>query len=265
MRNIPDDNLAYPVLLKFDTGSSGSSFTLRNDDKIFLITAKHVLFDEKNNLRGKTIELISPTKDLDDESVTKCLVDLQKVTILSHETSDVAAIELAFAKKGDQQGKHYIEYHQGISIHEKGKSGTVSVNAKSSTKLLKDVLISNDVFVYGYPTSLGLKNSPQFDYHKPLLRKGIVANVYKDLGTIILDCPVYYGNSGGPVVEVELNGIASSHKIIGVVSQFIPFVEEWLNTKSGLIQHKELTNSGYSVAVAMDKVFELINNRKEKH
>ena len=49
MRNLPEDNLAYSILIKFDTGSSASGFFLRADNKLFLVTARHVLFDEQNN------------------------------------------------------------------------------------------------------------------------------------------------------------------------------------------------------------------------
>jgi hypothetical protein len=41
------------------------------------------------------------------------------------------------------------------------------------------------------------------------------------------------------------------------VSQFIPYSENWKNLSNGLV-HTEISNSGYSVAVAMDYVFEII-------
>jgi hypothetical protein len=258
MRNIPDDNLAYPVLLKFDTGSSGSSFMLRTTDKQFLITAKHVLFDINNVLRGKIIELIAQTIDINDETTTNFSVDLSKVKIISHPSADISAIELGTVIEDEKINGCQTTYYDGVIITRTGNSKIVCAQAKESTKLLKDVLISNNIFLYGYPTSLGLKNSPQFNYNKPLMRTGIIANTNPQLGTIILDCPVYYGNSGGPVVEVDQDGLTRNHKIIGVVSQFIPFVEEWINSKSQLIQHAEYSNSGYSVAVAIDKVLELI-------
>ncbi len=93
----------------------------------------------------------------------------------------------------------------GVTLKQTGLSELVYV-AKNSILFLKDALVSNDIFLYGYPSSLGLKQSPQFDYNKPLLRKGIIASVNKTQGTIILDCPVYYGNSGGPVVQVINKG-----------------------------------------------------------
>lgn len=261
MRAIPDDNLAYPVLLKFNTGSQGSSFLLEANQTMFLITAKHVLFDDKGGLRGNSIDIIVPTKDIDDNSVHTFSVDLTVLSPMAHESSDVAAIELGKLEKHEEDSGYKITVNNGVIKTGNGSSKMVHVAAQS-VKLLNEVLISNDIFLYGYPTSLGIKNSPQFDYNKPLLRKGIVANVYKNHGTIIIDCPVYYGNSGGPVTEVEQNGVSGFHyRVIGLVSQFIPFVEEWVNTKNKLV-NTEFENSGYSVIVAMDKVFELIKYTK---
>lgn len=268
MRNIPEDNLAYPKLIKFEK-SSGSGFSLMASNKIFLITAKHVLFDKENNLRGEKIILISQTPGIDDESIIEHSIDFSKLdekNILKHDTFDIAAIEMGTIKENTII-KNYIEYNKGIDILTEKRNTIISVDADKATKLLKDVLVSNDVFLYGYPTSLGLKSDPQFDYNKPLLRKGIVANIYRNLGTIIIDCPVYYGNSGGPIVEVEANieedGESFSHKVIGVVSKFIPFEEKLVNPRNGLVQHTEYINSGYSVAIAMDKVFELIGYTKD--
>lgn len=261
MRIIPEDNLAYPVLIKFDTGSTGSSFMLATKEKLFLITAKHVLFDGKGNLRGKKIELLCQSKDLKNGSTTSYLIDLKKADVLKHSDADIGAIEIGLIKEIEGKESYSVETGEGVEVTIVGKGGVVNVDAQNSTKLLEDVLISNDVFLYGYPTSLGLKDSPQFDYSKPLLRKGIIANIYQSIGTIILDCPVYYGNSGGPVVEVSQEGERIEHKIIGVVSEFVPFLEQWVNTKSGVVNN-EVSNSGYSVAVGMDKVFELIDFKK---
>ena len=43
-RAMPDDNLAYPVLITLKTGG-GSGFYLNAKTAIYLVTAKHVLFD----------------------------------------------------------------------------------------------------------------------------------------------------------------------------------------------------------------------------
>ena len=44
--DIPDDNLAYPVLLESKDGRFGGGFFYNKDDTIYLITARHVLFKE---------------------------------------------------------------------------------------------------------------------------------------------------------------------------------------------------------------------------
>jgi len=263
MRNIPDNNLAYPVFIKLDNGGTGSGFLLNADDKMFLISAKHVFLDNQHNLIGSMTEIDCQTQDINDDSIERLLLDLSVIKILAHPTSDVAAIHLGDIKENTEKGNWTLHYINGVTQIQAGKSGTVNVNAKMATKRIKDVLISNDVYLYGYPTSLGLKESPQFDFSKPLLRKGIVANIYKPQGTIILDCPSFPGNSGGPVVEVEQEGFQSNHKVIGIISQFIPYVQNWVNQSNGLV-NTELINSGYSVSVSIDKVFETIDYDPDK-
>jgi hypothetical protein len=70
-------------------------------------------------------------------------------------------------------------------------------------KTFDQVLIGNDVIMYGYPTSLGLANILQLNPDRPLLRKGIVAGKNLQQHTLILDCPIYQGNSGGPIFEID--------------------------------------------------------------
>ncbi len=263
MRNIPDNNLAYPVFIKINTGATGSGFLLQAEDEIFLVTAKHVLVDERNNLRGGTAEIDCQSEDINDDSIERLLIDFNGSRLLFHPSSDIAAICLGHLKENVGKGNWTLFYSKGITEAVKAKSNIVCVKAKIWTKRIKDVLISNDVFLYGYPTSLGLRKSPQFDFSKPLLRKGIIANIYKPQGTIILDCPSFPGNSGGPVVEIEQDGTKFYHKVIGIVSQFIPFVQEWVNQSNGLV-NTEFINSGYSVAVSMDKVFETIGFDPDK-
>lgn len=260
MRSIPDDNLAYPVMIIMNTSSTGSGFLLNTKSELYFVTAKHVLFDDSGNLRGITSTLICQTKDINDNSTTNFAINFAVLqangNVLSHAAKDVAAIKLA-NNIALPDGGYSLNLITGVTIALQGNSQLVSVSAQNTVKKIDDVLISNNVFIYGYPSSLGLKESPQFDYFKPLLRKGIIANIHKPFGTIILDCPVYYGNSGGPVVEVSLEGLQYKHNVIGVVSQFIPYSENWKNLSNGLI-HPEISNSGYSVAVAMDYVFEMV-------
>jgi hypothetical protein len=110
--------------------------------------------------------------------------------------------------------------------------------------------------VFGYPSSLGLQNLAQIDYTRPLLRKGIVAGTNSAKRSLILDCPVYFGNSGGPVLEIDRQAFSTNLKLIGVVIEYIPFDQHAGSQTVGL---QFLTNSGYSVAAPMDFVLELLN------
>lgn len=263
MKNIPDDNLAYPVLILFNTGASGSGFFLTTTKNIYLITAKHVLFDDKDIRRGDKIEVKGYSIDLKKDSNYTLLIDLNKFEILKHKIADVAAIKIGSLNETAKNKTKTIIFNDMVLVKSHKKIDIANVSLENIKKL-DEIFISNDVFLYGYPTSLGFKNIPQINYNQPLLRKGIIANLYKDLGTIILDCFVFPGNSGGPIIEVSLevikDGLNFSHKVIGVVSQFVPYLD-----KQGKDKDIHLHNSGYSVAVCMDKVLELIDEWQAAH
>lgn len=63
---------------------------------------------------------------------------------------------------------------------------------------------------------------------------------------------MYYGNSGGLVLEVEQVSGEIHFQAIGVVTNLIPFQ---------LAGDESFQNSGYSVAVPMDFVFELLSEK----
>ena len=47
-RAIPEDNLAYPVLLILKGGGTGSGFYLNTPTTQYLVTANHVIADDKS-------------------------------------------------------------------------------------------------------------------------------------------------------------------------------------------------------------------------
>ena len=63
-RAIPDDNLAYPVMvtLKLNNGtwSQGSGFYLNRPNGLYFVTARHVIFTQKNGeVPDAKLELMS--------------------------------------------------------------------------------------------------------------------------------------------------------------------------------------------------------------
>jgi hypothetical protein len=137
----------------------------------------------------------------------------------------------------------------GVQTNAVSANGIVGVSP-DTIKQFDQILVGNNVIVFGYPTSLELKELAQLDPLRPLLRRGLVAGQNLDRRSIVLDCPVYPGNSGGPVLEIDPVGLGYRTSIIGVVSQFVPFAE---SAKFFTM----VTNSGYSIATPMDFVLEL--------
>jgi S1-C subfamily serine protease len=262
MRSIPDDNLAYPVLITIGNAITGTGFYLNTNKAIYLVTARHVLFKiDSDELISEKATLLSYSRDVNDK--TQNVLDLNLLTLMRagnisfHSNADVAIIRVLTINP-----EKVTRLLPGASIQSRAQSGILGVDI-STVKQFSQILVANDVFVFGYPASLGLKDIPQIDYQKPLLRKGIVAGINESLQTIILDCPIFPGNSGGPVLEVEEEGFELIFRVIGVVSQFVPIAETWLNTLFGY-SNLSIGNSGYSVATPMDFVLEMIKDMENK-
>ncbi|MGD0819238.1 MAG: hypothetical protein ABSA71_00665 [Desulfomonilia bacterium] len=317
--DLPDDNLAYPVLLISKEGGTGSGFFYNKDEAIYLITARHVLFNETSirvpeavivpkNLRCKLYciedkgkkdkkefiltfygvmleseknELIKATPKTDnfnfipvierlykesqklklrsteltlfsyDRKVNKGGINEFEVQLMDlynngqikyHPTHDVAFIRIGIPKK--VKGEDIMKLQKGVIK----KQGTgVGGLSKDNFKLFKDVIVGNQVFVFGYPTSISGIN-PWLDTKLPLLRKGTIAGKNENLNAIILDCPAFQGNSGGLVIEVEQESIDKiKYKAIGLITNLVPYAGAWIQ------------NSGYSIVVPMDFVEELLN------
>jgi hypothetical protein len=257
-RAVPDDNLAYPVLVTLKGGVQGSGFFLNLQAGQFLVTARHVLFKEgTDDLLSPEAEILSYAKDPNDKGKNIFQLDLaalkQTGNIKRHTTHDVAVVRIGVPIQGTNPDS--LNTVAGVVIREMTVSGVLGV-AESAIKRFADVLTANKVFIFGFPTSIGLKASPQIDYLRPLLRAGVMAGTNEQARTIILDCPVYKGNSGGPVLEVEEERLGAKFRIIGVVSQFVPVAETWLNMTHGY-SNMNISNSGYAIAIPMDFVLDI--------
>jgi hypothetical protein len=262
---IPPDNLAYPALITFDNGSSGSGFFINTASRTYLVTAAHVLFDETTgNLRGKQATILSYSKDPKEVRENIWQLDLPTLfaakEIRKHSAEDVAVVHVAEILATDNTGQNSLKWVTGVSELERAPLGFVGVGL-DNIKHFESILISNTIYMFGYPTSLGIKDLPQIDPHRPLLRFGIIAGTNPGRKTIILDCPSYPGNSGGPVLEIEqVDQVNRVFRVIGVVIQYVPFAETWVNLTQKY-QSQTITNSGYTIAVSMEPVLELISHQ----
>ena len=244
LRAIPDDNLAYPVLVIIGN-TTGSGFYLNTEKATFLVTAKHVLFDPvTKQLNAPSATLISYSRDLADTTKNIIKLDLTVLQadkdLVSRPSVDVVVVKVFDAGDSTPKGR-LITTRAGVTVASFAALGVLGVDSKA-VKRFDQVLTGNDVMVFGYPTSLGL------------LRKGIVAGTNPATKFLVLDCPVYFGNSGGPVLELDRQSFGTKLSIIGVVDQYVPFVQQ---AGSQTIAMQVQTNSGYSLAIPMDSVLEL--------
>ncbi|MEA2889136.1 MAG: hypothetical protein QOD11_3496 [Bradyrhizobium sp.] len=264
-RAIPDDNLAYPVFYSSPT-NTGSGFYLNTSGSVYFVTAKHNLFDEKGNLRTHTAQLLSYSRDPKDEQNNLFDLDLFRLKsegrILAHPRVDAAVVKIATMTpapadaKAPFQGAQMVKTIEGVNVQRYSPSGILGV-ARDAVKQYDDVLVGNEIIVFGYPNSIGLQQIPQIDPLRPLLRKGIIAGKNPSLRTIIIDVPSFPGNSGGPVVQIVDHGFQKQFAVIGIVSQFVPFDNSRFNL--GLGEKVTILNSEYSVVTPMDSVLELTN------
>jgi hypothetical protein len=256
--------LAYPVLITLKENVSASGFYLNDGRHIYLATARHVLFKKSKKsytLNAASATCLSYPKDPNDPGRIKLELNLKslyaKSLIIYHKTHEAAVVRIANRVAREKGEGYRIGLLDGVKKLESARSGLVAVGI-ANTRPFEKALISNDVFLFGYPTSIGIKEMPQVDSQRPLLRKGVVAGKNEPKKTIIIDCPTYYGNSGGPVAMVEqISAAKTEFPIIGLVSEFVPFKETWVNT-THKTSHWEISNSGYSVVTPIDVVLELL-------
>lgn len=259
MRSIPDGHLRYPVSITLSDGSSASGFYFNSSKHLYFVTARHVLFNNKDGVfepKCGRVRLTSYPHEL--KLSNQILLDIplndffKKGNVKYDKVQDAAIIQC-----GEYLSNSQIKLLDGATI--KCDAGVLLTVPKDHIKLYKDVLLGNDVFIFGYPNSLGIKDQPQIDYKSPLLRKGVIAGINDNRQAIILDCPVYPGNSGGPVIEVEMVALGQwKFTVIGVVSEFVPYVDVWESKRHGNI-NTFIENSGYSVVTPIDVIIKLID------
>lgn len=241
----------------------GSGFLFNNFKRVYLVTAGHVLLAKKVEVKQNKITCslnfpyiiihINTIKD-DKRGSRKLIVDLEGLckenNVRSHPTADIVCLRLTEKVTGGNVSTYSSRNVRAVSPEEQKFYSDVATT-KPLSSLYDKVKSGHKVFVIGYPASIGLQKVPQFDYHKPLLRGGYVAGKYDKNKTIIIDAAIYWGNSGGPVLDADLNG-----NIIGLVTQFIPVLVEQM--VQGISIGSSLLNSGYGVIEPMDKVIELL-------
>ena len=234
--------------LKLFDGSLATGFVLRRGNIRVLITPKHAVYKNDGTLYANGCELVQPT-DVLENKYNHFNIDFTSCIIKTHPVYDICMIHL----QEHIDGK--FTYSSGVEpLNHDGKSLAMTTD---KVIFIKDLNLASEIFIVGYPTSLGLKQSPQFNYNQPLLKKGIISNVDIPRKTIILDSSVYHGNSGSPVLMPIMEKGKWRMYCIGMIIQSIPYIQKWHNIKDNII-NEEHHNSNYCVAISFDAIFELL-------
>jgi hypothetical protein len=250
-QHLPDDLLQSSVLLKIGN-QYGTGFYLRDSNSVYFITARHCLLNKSFKILNDLLELVSypeePTKS--KQHVIKVyLGDAIKNNCFKYlKNKDIALIKMGWIKPLNKEFQT-IEYNDFVRI---GKSSKTISTPLEGLEKYDSVHIGDNIYIPGYPVTLNVTKLPQYDFSRPLLRKGIVAGKYEKQKTIIVEGTSFPGNSGGPVIVNYVQGSFEYFKIIGIVIQYIPYSKEWVKKTKGDY------NSGYSVVEPIDSIYELL-------
>jgi hypothetical protein len=253
-------HLKFTIMVITGNGSNGTGFLLHDSGNLFLVTAGHVLIGENGELRNEQITLEAP--QLYGQSTysgdAACInINLKKAKVMRSKTADVIVVYLGEAGWNVQKQNYSLTLEEHV-VRETNVGSSFTIVGKGAVETIANLTIGDDLLISGYPTSLSWENSG-LPTNIPLFRKGIIATTYYRKNIIIIDCPAYPGNSGGPVLLKFTENRKTEYKVIGVISKFIPYVQRWENVRDRL-RHEEYHNSGFTSVVAMDEVYDLIKS-----
>ena len=254
--NLIEKAIQSTVLIK--TGNfSGSGILVRDTNSIHLITAKHVIFNEKDTFKtllSSNAIVQFYVHDFERDSANVIIINLQLAQkdnrLRKDSIHDICILTIAKVEK--ETG--YIKYDNGVFRLGHNVRYDQYYLDQNSIITKNDLYLGEDVFVVGFPGSIGLKKIPQFDYDKPLLKRGAIASTSDKYDNFIIDCSVFHGNSGGPVFLERKDFNNYKLRLIGIASQYIPLLNETLSKKDITVQ-----NSGYAVIVPIEYALKLIN------
>ncbi len=163
---------------------------------------------------------------------------------------DVAVVPIN-ANVLDQLGMQFDYFRGNNQVANKAKLSQLGVSE------------GDFVYVLGFPLGMvGVQRS------YVIARIGVIARIREMLAgymnDYLIDCPVFPGNSGGPVItKPEVFAVRGTTPVndsllIGVVKSYVVYEELALSSQTGLPRIKFEENSGLTTAVPIDFVEEAI-------
>lgn len=277
MSQMPPQLRCMPILIAIPQPSNpnaswyGSGVILRNSEKSFLVTAKHVMV----NMSHPDFPLLNTNATLSavgmNMQTASMKMDLQWLKdndcIKSDPIHDVIAIRIGTIAN-ETSTNFYAALLPGVSGMSNFQQMSIW-NTSTQCQPSNAVKEGDDTLVLGFPTDLHavVQANNQVDFSQPLIRKGIISQKHSKTGRLIVDTGVFGGNSGGPlVVKCPTNffvggqPVLEVHNIAGIMVEFVPAASR-IYASLG-VTNSILAYSGYSVAEPIDVALDLIKQFK---
>ncbi|AHY56839.1 hypothetical protein BJS_08104 [Bradyrhizobium japonicum SEMIA 5079] len=231
---------------------------MRDDAHAYLISAKHVLFKDSVETHRDALKIIA--LDAKTNKNVSYEIDCSQLfadgNLRKHSNADVAIARIAnLNKRESQTDPGFINYGMSLVpglIEDTKDSSIIGMNPAIAARI-DNVKLGSDILLLGYPTSLA--DPDFFEKSTPLLRTGVVAGIIGN-AKIVIDCPVYFGNSGGLVLRADTS---EPFTAIGVASRMVPFRENIYSAEFRRQVGTRFENSGYAIVEPMDRVFDLMD------
>jgi len=230
---------------------NGNGVFISDTNHIYFVTARRNLFSEKApyKLISKQATLSFYPLNVFSDTAERISIDVkeayEKNFIKYDSVNDIAIILIASLKHNNApSGKP--DFYPFVL---KSEAAYLPTWLNERSEAYNEVEVGAGVYLFNYPLSIGLQQTNQFDYQRPLIRRGEISGKYKKLKNIIIHAPAYIGNTGGPVYESRYTAQGEKISLIGIVTGPIPALGSSNSPNLG---------SDYSIVVPMDYVRNLM-------
>lgn len=221
----------------------GSGFLLRYKEHLYVITARHVIYIEDNEvgwkLYGNNVSFVFRSQQLPIESRISIDVDFERTKLYVSNNVDIVAVDVT----------DYIESREYVST-----VGDVEFSPFDVCDDEYGSAFGKTVFQYGYPTALKFKGTFGL---KPIMTKGIVCSYCEKDNKFVIDVPSIYGCSGSAVFLVDEH---QQVRVLGVAQSIALFKMDWFNKYEDDVKKIDWNNSGLTICSSISSILKIIEN-----
>jgi hypothetical protein len=250
--------LAYPALIEV-AGTSGSGFSIGDNEYSYLVSAAHVLFKEKLETHDQPIRVTlldyNTHKPVHYELDSGQLFEGNCLAKHSDRSVDVAVCRFGVLKAEGEDPSRVKEFPvRGVKEINHDDDTMIQGISLDAVARIANVRLCESVLLLSHPTSL-THGDPALSRGYPLMRSGMVAGKPPS-DRIVIDCPTYPGNSGGLVLRT------SDQAAIGVAVRNVSFTEKLYSSVDKSEVSIRRQNSGFTVVEPMDRVLDIIEEMR---